>query len=449
MSGAGNRFGSELPKQFHRIAGKKVYLYTVEQFLAVPAFTTILLVCPPSRLVQVQEEISAYNDPRLEVIAGGESRQESSFLGLKACEGKTNYVVVHDGVRPFVSAEILLDNIQGAIDAGAVDTCIPSADTIVHRGPGHNILDIPPRSEYWRGQTPQSFSYGLILKAHQEACRAGITAASDDCSLVVRLNHPVKIVPGSEDNIKITTELDLFLAEQILRLKTTQATTPAEHGEALKGKRIAVTGGTGGIGQEIVKQLAEAGAVPIVISRSAPNYRADLTVPEQVRDVFAKIDQDFGPLDGLINCFGKLHKEEISSLDPQEIEALIATNLTGVIYCCKWARLRPGSHIINIASSSYVRGKKDYAVYAGAKAAVVNFTQGLAEERPDLYINALIPQRTHTPMRLLHFSNEDISTLLNPDEVASTVLATLQNTALSGALIEVRKHFKIKESGII
>ncbi len=445
MGGHGSRFGSQMPKQFHRIAGKKVYLYTVEQFLKIPVFERILLVCPERWLPQVEAEVSAYNDPRLTVIRGGNSRQESSLLALKACGDQTRYVVIHDGVRPFVSQEILWNNIHGAISSGAVDTCIPSADTIVHAPIQEKIADIPLRSEYWRGQTPQSFSYPLILKAHMQAQDNQINLSSDDCSLVVQLGHPVKIVMGSEDNIKITTELDLFLAEQILRLKQVHLSNSNRHDGRLNKKRYAVAGGTGGIGQAIVKQLKEAGATPIVISRSSSPYKADFTSPEEVQDVFEQIHRELGPLDGLINCFGKLHTKELSSLSTDEIEELIAANLTGIIYSCKWAPIKDKGHLINIASSSYVRGKKGYAIYAGAKAAVVNFTQGLAEERPELYVNTIIPQRTHTLMRLLNFPNESLSDLLDPDEVASSVLALLQNQMLSGALIEVRKQFNTED----
>lgn len=445
MGGSGSRFKSQLPKQFHRIAGKKVYLYTLEQFLKIEAFEKIFLVCPERWAPQVIDEVATYEDHRIEVIAGGDSRQESSFLALQACGDQTRYVVIHDGVRPFVSQEILWENIRGAISAGAVDTCIPSADTIVHAPAQDMIASIPLRSEYWRGQTPQSFSYPLILKAHLEARKSQLNLSSDDCSLVIKLGHPVKMIMGSEENIKITTELDLFLAEQILRLQQVHLPALPTENHLLKGKHYAVTGGTGGIGQAIVKQLQKAGAVPILVSRTTSPYKADFTSAKEVEKVFEMIHREIGPLDGLINCFGKLLKNDLASLSDNEIEELIATNLTGTIYCCKWAHVKKSGHIINIASSSYVRGKKEYAVYAAAKAAVVNFTQGLAEERPELYVNSIIPQRTHTPMRLQNFPNENLSELLDPKEVASHVLALLHNQTLSGSQIEVRKQFKAGE----
>ncbi|MBI3236574.1 MAG: D-ribitol-5-phosphate cytidylyltransferase, partial [Chlamydiales bacterium] len=260
MGGEGCRFGSSIPKQFHRIAGKKVYLHTLEPFLKMPDFHTILLVAPLGWKSRVEEEISFCKDPRLKVIVGGKSRQESSFLALLLCDTDTEYVVIHDAIRPFISEEILKSNIEEVVRIGAVDTCIPSADTIVHAQSQKMIDAIPPRSEYLRGQTPQSFSFPLILQAHKLALKDPSFAPSDDCSLVHRLNHPISIVMGSEENIKITTQLDLFLAEQILRLKSILPPHPIKDLHPLEGKHYALTGGTGGIGQAIYKKLIQAKA---------------------------------------------------------------------------------------------------------------------------------------------------------------------------------------------
>ena len=261
MGGTGVRFGSETPKQFHRLAGKKVYLYTLEAFLQSGLFEEILLVCPAQWMEEVKRDIASY-PPLITLIAGGKTRQESSLNGLLACGGSTEIVVIHDAVRPFISQQILRDNVAGAIQHRAVDTCIPSADTLVFAPNNYQIADIPNRSEYLRGQTPQSFAYSLILEAH---LKADIQSSSDDCSLVLKLGHPVHIVQGSEENIKITSSLDLYIAEQMLRLRTTTALPSS----SLVGKRIAITGGTGGIGQELCRLLKEEGAIPIPLSRSS------------------------------------------------------------------------------------------------------------------------------------------------------------------------------------
>jgi 2-C-methyl-D-erythritol 4-phosphate cytidylyltransferase len=438
MGGTGERFGSAVPKQFHRLAGKKVYLHTLETFLASSLFEEIILVCPVLWIDQVKEDIRFYSDAPVWVAEGGTTRQESSLKGLLACGRGTRLVVIHDAIRPFVSQKILKENISSALEHQAVDTCIPSADTLVYAPCEKQITAIPSRSEYLRGQTPQSFAYPLILEAHLKAQSTGRGNTSDDCSLVLQAGHPVHVVAGSEENIKITSELDLFLAEQILRLRNI-CSSSLQQTHSLKDARIAVTGGTGGIGRALCNLLEEEGALPVVISRKAERYPADLTSYDSVRKIFDQILQDYGPIDGLVNSIGLLKNKPLDQLTQEEIDSLIATNLTGVIYSCKCAHLKKGAHIINIASSSYIRGRKNFAIYASAKAAIVNFSQGLAEEREDLLINVLVPQRTHTAMRLGNFLDENPATLLTPEEVAKEILSLLKQRFLTGTTVEVKK----------
>jgi 2-C-methyl-D-erythritol 4-phosphate cytidylyltransferase len=438
MAGTGIRFGSETPKQFHRLAGKKVYLHTLETFLNSGLFEQIVLVCPAKWLDEIKQDLGPYSSSAIKVIEGGATRQESSLKGLLACGNTTQYVVIHDAVRPFVEYSILKHNLEEAISHQAVDTCIPSTDTLVYAPNSKHISSIPSRTDYLRGQTPQSFAYPLILQAHLKAQEEKVTNSSDDCSLVLRLNHPVRIVAGNEENIKITSELDLFLAEQILRFKQASGSLKTKQ-QSLAGKRLVVTGGTGGIGQAICTLLKEQGAIPLVLSRSSEPYSADLTSYEATKQAFNQILVEYGPLDGLINSIGWLKTKEFDQLSNEEIDGQIATNLTGVIYSCRCAQLKKGAHIINIASSSYIRGRKNYAIYASAKAAVVNFTQGLAEERPDQFVNVVVPQRTHTQMRLENFPEEDPNTLLTPADVAKEILSLLQQCSLTGTIVEVRK----------
>ncbi len=439
MGGTGERFGSETPKQFHRLAGKKVYLYTLETFLASNLFEEILLVCPQAWIKSVQDDIACYS-AQISIVMGGTTRQESSLNGLLACGADTHFVAIHDAVRPFVTPEILEKNIAAALVTGAVDTCIPSADTLVHAPQGNKISTIPLRAEYLRGQTPQSFSYPLILNAHLKAKHAGVFNNSDDCSLALRDGHPISIVEGSEENIKITSELDLILAEQILRLKNVCSSSLTKF-NSLQGKRIVVTGGTGGIGTALCRLLEAEGAIPIALSRSSKEYSVDLTCYESTSLAFDQILQKFGQIDGLINSVGLLKNKQLNQLTSKEIDSLVSTNLTGVIYSCKCAHLKKGAHIINIASSSYARGRKNFAIYSSSKAAIVNFSQALAEEREDLQVNVLVPQRTHTPMRIDNFPDENPSTLLTPEEVATEVLTLLKTKCLTGTIVEVRKKY--------
>lgn len=435
MAGDGVRFNSALPKQFHRLSGKKIYLHTLEKFLSLKLFEEILLICQTPWISEVKKDLVNYPS-NIKVIEGGSTRQDSSHLALLACSPSTQVVVIHDAVRPFVSHEIILNNIETARTFGAVDTCIASTDTLVHAPLRTKIHQIPDRSEYLRGQTPQSFSYSLILDAHERAKKLNLKNISDDCRLVVEMGHPVHIVEGCEHNIKITTELDLFLAEQLLHLP--QKSTSKAH-LSLKDKRFAITGGTGGIGSALCQLLEKEGAHPLVISRNAICHRADLTDYAQAQAVFKSIHDQYGPIDGLINSLGLFKLKSLSSLSAHEIQEMLAVNFTALAYSCQCAKIKEDGHIVNIASSSYAKGRKDYSIYSSAKAAVVNFTQALSEERALQKINAIVPQRTSTAMRHQYFPEEDQSSLLSPHEVAEAIIELLKKD-LTGTISEVKKR---------
>ena len=429
MGGQGLRFGSDIPKQFHRLSGKPIYRVTLEVFLSTDLFDEIVLSCHPDWLPLVQEELASMNLPiPIHVVPGGNTRQESSAKGLQSFKTPPSIVLIHDAVRPFVSSTILKNNALLAIQHGAVDTCISSTDTLVHSPGGLQIQSIPNRADYYRGQTPQSFSYPLIIRAHQASTR---TDSSDDCRLVMELGHPVFLAEGDEHNLKITSELDLFLAEQLFRLR--RDPLPAAT-RSLQGKRYAVVGGTGGIGAAICHAIIQAKGTPIPLSRST-SPALDLQDISAIEPTFATL----GPLDGLINCAGFLQTGALASLSLLDIEKMLDINLKGLILCCKAASLRPNSHLITIASSSFTRGRKDTSIYSCAKAAVVNFTQALAEERPDLYVHAVIPQRTDTPMRRTNFPHEDPHQLLSVEQVAEAVLRLLMDNRSTGMLVEVKK----------
>ncbi len=205
MGGIGARCGGDVPKQFLMLGGKQLYCHALDTLAASVLFDEILLVCHPDWM----------DLPHERMIEGGKTRQESSYLGLHGFKNWPDIVLIHDAVRPFVTESILKENIEGAIRFGAVDTCIPSTDTLVYAPDRRTIASIPRRQELLRGQTPQTFRMDWILEGHEKALEDGIDNASDDCQLVLRLGKPVHIVLGTEKNFKITSEFDLMIAEQI------------------------------------------------------------------------------------------------------------------------------------------------------------------------------------------------------------------------------------------
>jgi ribitol-5-phosphate 2-dehydrogenase (NADP+) / D-ribitol-5-phosphate cytidylyltransferase len=431
LGGMGGRFNDTVPKQFHKLSGKKVYLRTLDKFCTTKLFDEVILVCHPDWVSTVEKDIEGYTSPKIRVISGGKTRQESSHRGILASHG--DYVVIHDAVRPFVTERILRENVEGAIAYGAVDTCIRSADTIVHSLDGERITAIPDRDQYLRGQTPQSFSKALILKAHKQA---GNNESSCECRLVREQGTPVHVVEGDEGNMKITTKLDLFIAEQMLRIQNTAV--QRTDATSLIGKKFVVAGGTSGIGKALVEQLQAQGAIPIVISRSAKKYPADLSKPKEVEKVFRKIHRDHGPVDGLINCIGLLKIGLTDLFSLEELGEQIACNFTATVTSCKECTFNKGAHIVNLSSSSYFRGRSNYTLYSSMKAAIVNFTQGYAEEHPDWHVNVVVPQRTSTPMRWTNFPGEDPSTLLSPFAVADAIINLLGSTDITGTIMEVK-----------
>lgn len=423
--------GGSIPKQFMALAGKRVYLHALEVLRKAGFFDQIVIVCAEGWEEVVRDETGE----GVEIVTGGTTRQESSARGIRALRIDVEIALVHDAVRPLVTEDIVRRCTRAALDVGAADTCIASADTLVHAPGGRKITAIPRRSEYLRGQTPQAFRRDWIAQAHDVALREG-GEATDDCSLILRAGFPVQVVEGDESNIKITTELDLLMAEQLLRLRRSR---PGTGGEPLQGQVFAVVGGTGGIGRRVCQLLEERGARPISLSRKS-EQPLDLSDPASIEAAFSEIEREVGLLDGLINCAGKLVVRPLAELSRQEIEELLTVNLLGPILCCKAARLKRGACVVNVASSSFSRGREKMGVYSGAKAGLVNFTQALSQERPDLRVWTVVPQRTNTEMRRHSFPEESPESLLDPQQVAETIAALVSSQHGSGEIVEVRRN---------
>jgi 2-C-methyl-D-erythritol 4-phosphate cytidylyltransferase len=152
------------------------------------------------------------------LVCGGKKRQDSVYLGLKACPGNTSVVAIHDAVRPLVTVEKISESIRMCEEKKAVVLAVPPKDT-VKRGEGGWVISTLDRDKLWLTQTPQVFEYGLILDAYQKAEEDGF-AGTDDSILVERLGYEVAILQGDYENIKITTAEDLAVAEMILGRKS-------------------------------------------------------------------------------------------------------------------------------------------------------------------------------------------------------------------------------------
>ena len=447
-AGDGNRFGGEVPKQFLRLAGEEILLRSLRT-LASAEIDRMVVVAHP-RWIDETERLVASADLRVpvKIVAGGASRNESTWNGIVALDaGEDDIVVVHDAVRPLLPSEVVRRAIGPVVDglADSTDTVIPSADTLVVVD-GGVVVEIPNRARYRRGQTPQVFRKGVLARAYEAAAASGDMSATDDCSLVLRHVPGARIlaVPGDEMNIKITTRLDMVLADRMLQMKTIGLEEDAGSGPALTGVRLLVVGGTQGIGKAIAEEAGRLGAKTEVVGRSTG---LDVRDPGAVRATVDAVAERLGGLDHVVVTAGVLKVGPVSETTSPDLCEVIDTNLTGTLNVAtavhRYLRDSGGSLTV-FASSSFTRGRANYVAYSASKAGVVNLAQGLAEEWHDdgIRVNAVSPERTDTPMRRRAFPDEAHAMLLTPDEVARATLR-LMRSDLTGQVLDVRRHVEL------
>jgi len=219
-AGSGRRVGNPIPKQFLILDGIPVLVHTLKVFDSSPWIHEIILVVPPGMEAGGRTDwIAPYGLKKIvRIIPGGETRQASVYEGLMKTSPEMDAVVVHDGVRPFLSADLLQRVIEAGREGGGAIAAVPLKDTPKEVGDDGIVRLTPDRARLYLAQTPQVFPRKVLMEAYQKAYADGIKS-TDDSSLVERLGYPVKIVEGAWDNIKITTPSDLPLAEKIMALR--------------------------------------------------------------------------------------------------------------------------------------------------------------------------------------------------------------------------------------
>jgi 2-C-methyl-D-erythritol 4-phosphate cytidylyltransferase len=216
-AGKGVRMNRPTPKQYLDLGGIPLLSRTLQVFDCCVSIDKIILVVPEADIKFCNEKIINPSEIRKKIItvAGGPERQASVFNGLLAVDEKKSIVVIHDGVRPFVSPSLIEECVRMAALNGACIAGIPASDTLKSADDSGFIKKTLERDSVWLAQTPQAFDYALIKKAHETANKEGFTG-TDDALLVERLGERVKIIRGSASNIKITDPEDLVMARYIL-----------------------------------------------------------------------------------------------------------------------------------------------------------------------------------------------------------------------------------------
>ncbi len=216
--GKGVRLGGGIPKQYRSVGGIPIVLRALRPFTSHPEITQVVLVLPPSDVAQPPDFLSEFQFGRgpiaFSIAPGGGHRGDSVRNGLAQLADSCAVVLVHDGARPFVDRDVIDTVIMYARQVQGAVAAVPMSDTLkeASRHEPSRVLRTRPRARLWRAQTPQGFPRTMLEEAYQRAARLG-RRASDDAALVEAMGVPVRLVPDSSRNFKITTAEDLELAE--------------------------------------------------------------------------------------------------------------------------------------------------------------------------------------------------------------------------------------------
>ena len=218
-AGNASRFNSPIYKQFHQLNGRILLDYPIQTFSQCDEVDQLIIVVPAGKVNTIQDLY-----PHHHVISGGKSRRESSFNGLTSCPPETDKVLIHDAARALIDQATILRCIDGLEKADAISTVVPVKDTVVETN-GNNIVQVPNRNLMFLEQTPQGFSYHILFNAHKNI-KIDVT---DDIRLVKESGIECKVVEGSEQNFKITTQQDFQLAEILLKGINDSTNTTSGH----------------------------------------------------------------------------------------------------------------------------------------------------------------------------------------------------------------------------
>jgi len=445
--GRGLRFGSEVPKQFVKLAGRMVIEHTIDVFECADMVGHIVVVVPSGYQDMIWEAVvrNAWRKVS-KVVEGGLDRADSTASAIAALSEYPDQarVLVHDAARPLLDQPTIVRCLAALDRHVAVDVVVPASDTIVEVGSEEHIHDIPDRSRLRRGQTPQGFRLGILREAYQRASVRGLVGVTCDCGVVRRELPAVEIatVLGSPSNLKITDGVDLYIAEKLIQTRSIQVAQDENVLERIEGRVIVVVGASYGIGASVANLARSYGARVHSASRTGSNI--DITCRQDIEGFLASVADREGRIVAVINSAGVLVKKPLTNMSAMELEQVIGPHLIGAVTLAQFAYpyLRDSEGcLVNFASSSYTRGRAFYAAYSATKAGVVNFTQALAEEWASERIRVLCinPERTLTPMRTRNFGAEPPDSLLCPEVVARTTLQAVCSS-LTGVVFDVRRH---------
>lgn len=223
--GSGVRMGAGIPKQFLEINGKPIIIHTLQLFQYHDKIDKIYLSVLEQYIPYMQELVDEYRLKKVaKIIPGGETAQDSIYNALKTAEeenAEDSIVLIHDGVRPFVSYEVISDNIESVKKYGNGITCTPCYETIMISKNGEDVDTVPYRKETFAAQAPQSFYLKDIIAAHDvvRAKESRYENMVDACTIIRSQGIKAHMVMGNRGNIKVTTPEDVYMFRALLQYK--------------------------------------------------------------------------------------------------------------------------------------------------------------------------------------------------------------------------------------
>lgn len=214
------------PKQFLEYQGKPIIIYTLELFDNHPMIDEIVVACVEEWIPFLKKMLKKFEINKVKVIVqGGETGQDSIYNGLVAAKSfsksEHDIVLIHDGVRPLITEQTIIDNIEMVKKAGSCITCVPATETFIVNQPDGS-LEIPTRANSLIARAPQSFYLKEILAAHEQARKDGMHDFIDSCSMMHYYGHKLGKVIGPMENIKITTPTDYFVFKAMVEVHENQ-----------------------------------------------------------------------------------------------------------------------------------------------------------------------------------------------------------------------------------
>lgn len=223
--GIGSRMNiGGVPKQFMLLGDKPIIIHTIEKFILCDRIDYICLGIHSDWTVYTDDLLSKYgiNTEKIFITEGGKTRNDTimntiDYIEKRFGKDDSHIIVTHDAVRPFVTARMIEENINAAINYGACDTVISAIDTIVESENGEIISSIPNRGVLYQGQTPQSFNMSCLKEIYSKLSEKDKLNLTDACKICLLANKPVHLVKGESSNIKITTTEDYKIARSMIK----------------------------------------------------------------------------------------------------------------------------------------------------------------------------------------------------------------------------------------